>query len=87
MHFCEPRRQGRSRRSQSVRVDGRRAIKVPLSILKDCESRPHAGQTYRKTGKLGAVQLLLGHAKIETTMRYLGVEVDDALRLAEQIEL
>lgn len=33
------------------------------------------------------MQLLLGHAKIETTVRYLGVEVDDTLRLAEQIEL
>ena len=33
------------------------------------------------------MQLLLGHAKIETTVRYLGVEVDDALRPAEQIEL
>ena len=37
--------------------------------------------------KLRAVQLLLGHTKLESTVRYLGIEVDDALNTAEQIEL
>ena len=41
---------------------------------------------YRRTRNLRAVQLLLGHTKIESTVRYLGIEVDDALELAEQTE-
>ena len=49
--------------------------------------RTKAAQIYRKTGNLRAVQLLLGHTKLESTVRYLGIEVDDALSLAEQIEL
>ena len=42
---------------------------------------------YRKTGNLRACQLLLGHTKLESTVRYLGVEVDDALELSESLEL
>ena len=42
---------------------------------------------YKKTGNLRAVQLLLGHTKLESTVRYLGIEVDDALRISEQVEL
>ena len=49
--------------------------------------RTKVTQIYRKTGNLRAVQLLLGHTKLESTVRYLGIEVDDALHIAEQIEL
>jgi integrase len=48
--------------------------------------RTKATLIYRRTGNLRAVQLLLGHTKIESTVRYLGIEVDDALELAEQTE-
>ena len=49
--------------------------------------RTKATLIYRKTGNLRAVQLLLGHTKIESTVRYLGIEVDDALAIAEQVEV
>jgi integrase len=42
---------------------------------------------YRRTGNLRACQLLLGHRKLESTVRYLGIEVDDALALSEQTEI
>lgn len=42
---------------------------------------------YKKTGNLRACQLLLGHRKLESTVRYLGIEVDDALEMSEQIDL
>jgi site-specific recombinase XerD len=42
---------------------------------------------YRRTKNLRAVQLLLGHTKVESTVRYLGIEVDDALEMAEQTEV
>ncbi len=46
-----------------------------------------ASLIYRRTKNLRAVQLLLGHTKLESTVRYLGIEVDDALELAEQTEV
>jgi site-specific recombinase XerC len=49
--------------------------------------RAEAAQIYRKTGNLRAVQLLLGHTKVESTVPNLGIEVDDALILSEQIDL
>ena len=48
--------------------------------------RTKASLIYRRTKNLRAVQLLLGHTKLESTVRYLGIEVDDALEMAEQIE-
>ena len=48
--------------------------------------RTKASLIYRRTKNLRAVQLLLGHTKIESTVRYLGIEVEDALELAEQTE-
>jgi site-specific recombinase XerD len=49
--------------------------------------RTKALQIYKKTGNIRAVQLLLGHTKLESTVRYLGIEVDDALAISEQVEL
>lgn len=43
--------------------------------------------TYRKTGNLWAVQLLLGHTKMDSTVRYLWVELDDALAISESVEI
>jgi integrase len=49
--------------------------------------RTKATLIYRRTKNLRAVQLLLGHTKLESTVRYLGIEVDDALEIAEQPEI
>ena len=49
--------------------------------------RTKAAEIYRKTGDLRAVQLLLGHTKVDSTVRYLGVELEDALSIAERIDI
>lgn len=49
--------------------------------------RTKATLIYKRTKNLRAVQLLLGHSKLESTVRYLGIEVDDALEISEQIEI
>jgi site-specific recombinase XerC len=49
--------------------------------------RTKVAQIYRKTGNLRAVQLLLGHTKMDSTVRYLGVELEDALAIAEAVEM
>lgn len=49
--------------------------------------RTKAAQIYKKTGNLRAVQLLLGRTKLESTVRYLRIEVEDALSISEQVEL
>jgi hypothetical protein len=49
--------------------------------------RTKASLIYRRTKNLRVVQLLLDHTKLESTVRYLGIEVDDALEMAEQTEV
>jgi integrase len=59
----------------------------PASYGTHSMRRTKASLIYRRTKNLRAVQLLLGHSKLESTVRYLGIEVDDALELAEQTDL
>jgi integrase len=49
--------------------------------------RTKAALIYKRTKNLRAVQLFLGHTKLESTVRYLGIEVDDALEISEQTEI
>ena len=49
--------------------------------------RTKATMIYKATGNLRAIQILLGHTKIENTVRYLGVDIEDALELAERTEI
>jgi integrase len=78
----------------STRQYGRIVDRWVTSIGLDCAAygthtmrRTKATLIYRRTKNLRAVQLLLGHTKLESTVRYLGIEVDDALEIAEQTEV
>jgi integrase len=59
----------------------------PAAYCTHSMRRTKVSLLYKKTGNLRACQLLLGHTKLESTVRYLGVEVDDALELSEALEL
>lgn len=85
-------------RDQKYRMTTRQYARLLSEWIASIELDPHRFGThslrrtkatliYRRTGNLRAVQLLLGHTKIESTVRYLGIEVDDALSIAEQVDL
>lgn len=57
------------------------------SLLAAMMRRTKATLIYKRTKNLRAIQLLLGHSKLESTVRYLGIEVDDALEISEQTEI
>jgi len=59
----------------------------PMKFGTHSMRRTKATLIYRRTGNLRAVQLLFGHTKIESTVRYLGIEIDDAIEIAEKIDI
>jgi integrase len=85
---------GKSRRGlttrQYARLVGTWISSIGLDPLKfgtHSLRRTKATLIYRRTGNLRAVQLLLGHSKIESTVRYLGIEIDDAIEIAQKIDV
>lgn len=64
-----------------------REIEVPVPLKLREPDKPVVGVHNKRTKNLRAVQLLLGHTKLESTVRYLGIEVDDALEISEQTEI
>ena len=89
--FAAPRRPGHglsTRQYARLVSDWIRTIGLdPCMFGTHSLRRTKATLIYRRTGNLRAVQLLLGHSKIESAVRYLGIEVDDALAIAEQIDV
>ena len=79
-HFDTPVRSDRSRLDYIVWFRGQR-------IWNTLDAAHESHIDLQKTGNLRAVQLLLGHTKMNSTVRYLGVELEDALAIAEAIEI
>ena len=88
----------RSRINQSPHLSTRQYARIveswvtsiglsPITYGTHSLRRTKASLVYKRTKNLRAVQLLLGHTKLESTVRYLGIEVDDALEMAEQTEV
>jgi len=88
----------RSRIHQSAHLSTRQYARIveswvtsiglsPITYGTHSLRRTKASLIYKRTKNLRAVQLLLGHTKLESTVRYLGIEVDDALEMAEQTEV
>ncbi len=86
-----------SRKKQSAHLSTRQYARIVESWITDIGLDPSVYGThsmrrtkpsliYKRTKNLRAIQLLLGHTKLESTIRYLGIEVDDALEIAEQTE-
>ncbi|MBL8544329.1 MAG: tyrosine-type recombinase/integrase [Hyphomonadaceae bacterium] len=71
----------------SVNGESNGAGAAPATYGTHSLRRTKAALIYRKTGNLRAVQLLLGHSKLESTVRYLGVEVDDAIAISGGVDL
>ena len=91
--YLFPGRRGREHHlttRQYARLVSQWAVSIgldPLLFGTHSLRRTKATLIYRRTGNLRAVQLLLGHTKIESTVRYLGIEMDDALAIAEQVDI
>jgi len=77
-------------------ADFRHRLIYPLANTPGLDSKAYGTHTmrrtkatliYRRTKNLRAVQLLLGHSKLDSTVRYLAIEIDDALEISEQIDV
>jgi len=88
----------KSRVHNSEHISTRQYARILSSWLSDIGLNPHEYGThsirrtkvsiiYKRTKNLRAIQLLLGHTNLESTVRYLGIEVDDALEMAEQTDI